>query len=1048
MPDSIKHLGDLVREMADIFKPPERLSVSEAAEKYRILSNEPKYVGPYKNEETPYMREPQDNTMSDDYTSVVFCGPSQSGKALHVDTPIATPNGWTTIGELDVGDLVFDDAGRPTEVVFVTPPMDGHVCYRVGFDDGTCVIADADHLWRVDSAKVEQGHGGPARPDLTTQQIKESLTFGKKVRFSYAIKNPAPLDTPEVPLPMAPYTLGAWLGDGHSLGGRIYGGMEDLKTILTHVRFDGYEATVVADKKGLGVLRVESEPGQLGPSVFCALMREAGLDRKHIPSAYLRASREQRLQLLRGLMDTDGTIGKTGVAEFANTNKELIDGVCELLVSLGYKCSLRQRQTHCTYKGERVAGAVSWRVTFVPYDDVAVFYLHRKRVRQKPRAKGRPGHTERRRITSVEPVESVPVKCIQVASESHLYLAGRQMVPTHNTEAIILNTAAYIIKCKPMDVLLFGPSQSAARDFSKRRIDRMHRHSPLIGEQVLPGQHADNTHDKTYKSGMMLSVSWPSINEMSSKPAPVVMFTEYDRMPDDIEGEGSPYLLGKKRTTTFLNMAMTVVDSSPSRDVEDAKWVARTPHEAPPCKGVLGLYNQGDRRRWYWPCPHCGEYFEGSFANLVYDTVKIVDGEKRPLSRKDIAASVVMGCPRNGCTIEHHHKYDMNAKGRWLKDFQTIDRDGVIHGEGEVSGTASYWLRGTAAAYIKWSDLVLKFLDAEKTFNETGSQEDLKTTVNTDQGDPYIPRGAESNRRGEDIMDLALPLPMRKVPADVRALLAMCDVQKNLWEVQIMGIRPAPVGFDAVVVDRFQVKKAERYDEAGDRLWVKPATYLEDWDLLIRDVMDKTYELEDGSGEMGVALTLCDSGGMEGVTTNAYNFHRKLSALGRANRFLLVKGDPSPGAPRASLTYPDSKRSDRNARAQGEVPVLLLNTNSLKDTLDGWLARTNPGGGKIDFPDWLPLSFFEELTVEVRSVKGGWENKQKRRNETWDLCVYFLGACVWRQVEKVDWTQPPSWLKPWADNPLVALRALPDAPPVDKSPIKRQSFADLAADLA
>ena len=142
---------------------------------------------------------------------------------------------------------------------------------------------------------------------------------------------------------------------------------------------------------------------------------------------------------------------------------------------------------------------------------------------------------------------------------------------TGKTEAIILNGICYFVKCSPMDVILYGPSQPAARDFSKRRIDRMHRNSPHLKNEILPGQHNDNTHDKLYKSGMLLSISWPSLNEMSSKPVPVTMLTEYDRMPDDIDGEGSPFLLAQKRTTTYGDLAMTVVDSSPARDIKDPK---------------------------------------------------------------------------------------------------------------------------------------------------------------------------------------------------------------------------------------------------------------------------------------------------------------------------------------------------------------------------------------------------------------------------------------------------------------------------------------------
>ena len=618
---------------------------------------------------------------------------------------------------------------------------------------------------------------------------------------------------------------------------------------------------------------------------------------------------------------------------------------------------------------------------------------------------------------------------------------------TGKTEGLIINGCAYLVKCNPMDVILFGPSQSAARDFSKRRIDRMHRHSPYLRAELLAGQHADNTHDKTYRSGMMLSVSWPSGNEMSSKPVPVTMLTEYDRMPEDVDGEGAPFILAQKRTTTFGSMAKTVVDSSPSRIVEDPKWKPKTLHEAPPCTGTLALYNQGDRRRWYWPCPHCGEFFEGHFGLLRYETHQIINGEKVPLSPKKSGDSTYMECPKNGCRIVPTSKQSMNARGVWLRDGERIDRDGVRSGEPVSSESATFWLRGPAAAYVSWKALVVKMLNAESDYEKTGSQESLKTTVNTDQGEPYVMRGDETNRLAEDIMDQAISLPKKMVPPDVRALFACIDVQKNLWAVQVMGIRPASTGYDIVVIDRFPIIKSNRLDDDGERLWVKPAAFLEDWDLIISEVMEKTYPLYDGSGHMAIRMTFCDSGGKEGVTSKVYDFYRKLKRDGKQGRFMPVKGENHPGSPRAAVSYPDTKRKDRLAQARGEIPVLFFNANALKDMLNNMLDRDTAGGGKIDFPDWLDVSFYEELTVETKSPKG-WQNKANRRNESWDLLAYFIGACVWQKVDQVNWRDPPAWLKPWASNPLVTLSGAAQNGAVDKGEGKAQDFTALANELA
>jgi len=636
------------------------------------------------------------------------------------------------------------------------------------------------------------------------------------------------------------------------------------------------------------------------------------------------------------------------------------------------------------------------------------------------------------------------------------------------SQSLVLNVMAYIIKCNPMDTTLYHMSQSAARDFTKRRVDRMHRHSKAIGMEVMQGQHADNTHDKTYKSGMMLSISWPSINEMSSKPIPVVMFTDYDRMPDDIDGEGSPFSLGQKRTTTFRNLGMTIAESSPGRPIEEVKEdenaderEERGEHEAPPSTGILGLYNTGDRRRWYWPCPECGEFFEPSFKLLTWLSTRVVDGVKVPLSIPEMGDTVRMACPHCGEAIEHRHKHDMNAKGVWLAEGEKITKDGNRYGTPRRSRTVSYWLKGPAARYVTWGEIVVKYLEAMRTYEQTGSEDELKATVGTDQAEPYQSPRDKNARTAEDLEDRANKnLPQRTVPMNVRALFATIDTQGNRWEVQVQGIRPADSPerpYDIVVIDRFKVEKSARLDADGDPLWVKPASYPEDWDLLVPEVMDKTYPLQDRNGHMKITMTFCDSGGGKArshdkktddidedmsVTSNAYNFYRRLKKQGKHERFQLIKGDPNLMAPRAHLEYPDSKRKDRNAGARGEIPVLFLNSNSIKDTLNAMLDRTEPGGGMIDFPEWLPRRWFEELTAEARGRRG-WYKLGSRRNEAWDLLYYFIGACIFRRVERVDWSSPPPWLAPWDDNPMVVFEGV-----VDKKVKPLHRLADLGAELA
>ena len=610
------------------------------------------------------------------------------------------------------------------------------------------------------------------------------------------------------------------------------------------------------------------------------------------------------------------------------------------------------------------------------------------------------------------------------------------------TDGLVINTVVYTIKVDPMDMMVVCPTNTAARDFSMRRIDRLHSYSPKIGEMLLPGADNDNTFDKLYTTGMMLSLSWPTPTELAGKPIGRVVLTDRDRMPDDIDGDGEPFDLAMKRTTTFGSNAMTVAESSPSREVTDLKWIARTPHEAPPCTGIIGLYNRGDRRRWYWPCPHCDHYFEGRFEMLKY----VRDPEKTNL---EVAEGVYMECPRCAEKILPDDRHEMNLWGMWVKDGQAIDAKGKRFGRAIRTRIASFWLRGVAAAFVKWKELVNMYLDACDDYERTQTEESLKKFYNNDLGEPYYSKSGQDIRLPESIKARAERTPehlVRTVPLGARFLLAQIDVQKNKWVAQVFAILPgAP--FDMFLVDRFDVSKSQRVDADGDRMYVKPHTYLEDWDELIEHVMLKEYPLGDESGRlMSIKMTCCDSGGKIGVTGMAYNFYRSLKARNLHHRFILVKGDHVPGQPRTRIGHPDSQRKDMKSAARGDIPVLFFNSNMLKDDLDGRLDCLEPGKGMYRTPDWLPDWYYGELCAETRTPKG-WIHASGR-NEAWDLSYYCIGLAISSmvRVEAIDWNNPPSWAGEWDVNDFV--REPDEELPFANGVKSAFNFGDLAKSLA
>jgi phage terminase large subunit GpA-like protein len=605
---------------------------------------------------------------------------------------------------------------------------------------------------------------------------------------------------------------------------------------------------------------------------------------------------------------------------------------------------------------------------------------------------------------------------------------------------MFLNWQTYTVLCDPADMMLIEKAQDAARDFSIRRVDRLHRYTPEVGERLILRRNSDNTFDKRYRSGMIMNLAWPTITQLSGRPIPRLWLTDYDRMDQDVEDEGEPFDLARKRGTTFRSHAMCAAESSPGFVLENPKWIAKSKHEAPPTQGILKLYNRGDRRRWYWKCvnPKCRAAFEPDPSLFVYPNSEDL---------MEAAEMVTLRCPH--CQLDYSHdpqdglpgKHELNRAGQWVKDGMLWTPEGSITGKPFRSDIASFWMKGPAATFITWRDLIYKFLTAEKEFQDTGSETALKTTVNTDQGLPYTPKAQSEARLPETLKARAKDFGLKTVPLGVRFLVACIDIQKHHFEVQVHGVG---VGGDVWIIDRYKVQKSRRLDEEGERFWINPGAYFEDWKLLVEEVMLKTYPLGDGSGrQMAIKLTLSDSGGREGVTTNAYNFVRWLRdgkntpsddgseepqeqgvyqwVSGLYSRFQLIKGDPSPTAPRVRLGYPDSQRKDRHAGARGEIPVLFLNTNLLKDAMDKMLDRTDARGGRINFPAWLPDNFYTELTVEFRDPAKGWLNPKNYRNESWDLLVYCLAGTLTRQIglEHVDWNEPPSWAAEWGKNDLV-----------------------------
>lgn len=590
------------------------------------------------------------------------------------------------------------------------------------------------------------------------------------------------------------------------------------------------------------------------------------------------------------------------------------------------------------------------------------------------------------------------------------------------TQGLITCFMAYIIKCDPSDFMILQTTKGTARDFDTQVVKRAFRDSPELKKELAAGNKSDNTYDKVFKSGAVLFQRWPSINELSGKPLKYMLMTDYDRMTQDVDGEGSVFAQGSKRTTKFMSRGMTVVDTSPGYKVEDPSW--RPPegreHAAPPCAGALSLYNMGDMRRWYVKCPECGERFmpPPDEKGLDFNFSKDMFGA----TITDLEREVSFVCAANGCLIPTSKKREMNATGLWVPQGCRIVDDKVV-GTPRRTRIASFWFPGILAAYSNPEEMAQKFLNGSREYDITGEEQNLKACINVDFGAPYVSRNSISAVSAEEYKRRSEDLPPKQIPEGCRFIIATCDVQSRGFVVQVNGYG---LNKERWIIDRFEIRISKRV-ENGEPVPCSPHTFGEDWDLLTEKVMSLTYPLSDDSGRvMSLLKTACDSAGKEGVTEKAYDFWRKLKKSGQDKNFMLIKGErPKPNAnkPTVRKSYPENTdKSKKKANAKGEVPVWILNTTVLKDTVSNDLGRDRPGNGFIHFPNWLDLSFFEELTAEHRT-DAGWENPAKRPNESFDLICYADAALKAKLIEEksvvINWDAPPEWAKPWDENSLV-----------------------------
>lgn len=356
--------------------------------------------------------------------------PMGEGKSQPLDALVKTPSGWVEMGSISIGDTITAWDGTDTKVIGLYPQGTLPI-YRITFSDGRSTECSLDHLWRVTSSGW-YNHGKRTRV-LKTLEIARLLKL-RNYRERLSIDLCLPSTGHDIELPLDPYLLGIFLGDGsmsqkfvtltapdEHIRERITALLPGGCQLVHRSRYDYY---------------VKKPDGLLGPNPLKEVFASLDLMGKHsynkaVPKLYLEASLSQRLRLIQGLLDSDGTVGKNnGTISYCTTSEELSKNFTYLIRSVGGIATTHSRRTSYVHNGEKRTGRISY-TTVVRYKKPSdLFTLPRKRDLVKD--DGQYVHRLRLKIESVEFSRHADAQCIAIDHPDHLYVTNDYIV-THNT---------------------------------------------------------------------------------------------------------------------------------------------------------------------------------------------------------------------------------------------------------------------------------------------------------------------------------------------------------------------------------------------------------------------------------------------------------------------------------------------------------------------------------------------------------------------------------------------------------------------------------------
>lgn len=631
--------------------------------------------------------------------------PSQIGLSLCLETPIPTPSGWKKMGEIHVGDTIYSAEGVETKVTYLSPIYTDHKCYEIEFCDGTKVVADENHRWFVNSQYtfgldgVNAGSGSKKPEGYAKEGVIKTKTifenYKRNGRNIFNIKNTKPLAAKAKDLLVDPYVLGLWLGNGNAYTGYITIFNTDVASVLNNINKNKYDVVLKPDGVSNTYLVLYNKNKKTLISDIGKLGIKKGT--KTVPAEYLRSSFNQRLQLIQGLMDTDGTIEKNGNCLFFNTNNDILKAFCELLASMGFKYSLTKRdcapsqlKNGKVIKPKKPLGLVR----FTSYSDILVSSLERKQSRLKDVNSDKTKKAKRRKIINVVEVPPRPVRCLTVDHPSHLFLCTEAMIPTHNTEVQLRKALAFVARNPHRTLIYTMPDENMRKRVFQARVLPILTEDSIFHGLNAAGKKPIRSIETTEVNSSFMMMFPANEKAATSQPADAVFNDEVDLSDPQILA-----LFNSRVQGSDLRMIHNY--STPTYDG----------------LGISALYETSDQHEYLYKCPHCGHWqlpdfttkyiripnlpIEASEDLTKFDPIWIDKYGINPLD----AYSVCSKCDRRvtyGDSANHRwvarHPHRSNSRGYRVSPFSTRNLD---------------------AAYVFGQLLKYQLLDNMKGFHNT-----------------------------------------------------------------------------------------------------------------------------------------------------------------------------------------------------------------------------------------------------------------------------------------------------------------------------------------